>query len=224
MSLADELARAPLFHGAERKFLQQVAAISRPIRLSSREVVFPEGGPAEGFYVLLEGRVILSRTSPDGKEQVLHIVEPPHTFAEAAVFGGGDYPATAKTLTECRLIFVPKREFLSLLSKNPDFSLQIIRSLSLWLRRMVDLVEDVSLRDVESRFLRYLKEKASLSGIPIEEGSEIYLDVEKSVIASRIGTVPETFSRMLRRLSDKGVLRVEGKRVTILDAEVFDED
>ncbi len=223
MNVRDYLKRTPIFEGISPENLELVSSFSKLVKFPRKTLIFSEGEKAKGFYAVVEGKVAVFKTSYEGKEQILHIVEPPHTFAEAAVFGGNEYPASCRTLTDTTLVFVPKKELLSALKENHELSLQILRSLSIWLRRMVDLVEDLTLRDVEERFIKFLKETAEKEGIPPGDGQVIRFDVEKSVIASKIHAAPETFSRMLKRMTEKGLIEVKGPQIKVLDWSIFEE-
>ena len=115
-------------------------------------------------------------------------------------------------------MFLPKRQFIELIEKNPKIALRMLASMSRWLKRMTDLVESIALRDVEARLVRFVSEDMASRGMPIADGAVYEFPVSKNVLASRLGTVPETFSRTLKKLQDEGKIRVRGKQLRILDA------
>jgi CRP/FNR family transcriptional regulator len=213
------LRTTPLFANLPPEDLRRVAEIASPRRYEKKESIFREGERADGFYVVGEGRVKIFKLSESGKEQVLHLIGPGQSFAEATIFEGGTFPAHAEALEGCDLIFLPKRPFTDLLERNPRIALRMMASLSRWLKRMTDLVESISLRDVEARLVRYLNEELTARGTPIRDGAALDLNVSKTVLASRLGTVPETFSRTLKKLQDEGKIRVKGKQIRILMAD-----
>lgn len=219
--VAETLRKAPLFANLSPGDLSRVGAIVSLRRFAKRQAVFRDGDRADGFYVVASGSVKIFKLSEEGKEQVLHILEAGHSFAEAVLFEGGAFPANAEALTESELLFLPKRPFIALLEENPKMSLRMLGSLAKWLRRMTDLVENLALRDVETRLVLYLTEKMRQQGIALEDGAEFELPVGKNVLASRLGTVPETFSRTLKKLQEQGTIRVQGKRIRVLSAERF---
>lgn len=223
MDVARELKKNFLFENLPDDILKEIAAFCRPSTFSRKSVIFHEGDPAEGFYLLVAGKVIVFKVSFEGKEQVIHIVEPEQTFAEASVFSGGTYPAFAKAIEDSQLIFIPKKEFLDKLTEKPEIAIRMLSSMAAWLRRMVDLVEDLSLKDVEARFLRFLKNRLERTGAAIDKDTEIELDVDKAVIAAKINAVPETFSRMLKRLSEKKIIEVRRNRIRIISPEVLED-
>jgi CRP/FNR family transcriptional regulator len=212
------LRRTPLFMTLTEDDLRHVAAVAVPRKYGRKETVFREGDPADGFFVVQTGKVKVFKLSEEGKEQVLHVLEQGQSFAEAAIFEGGAYPAHAETLADSELLLLPKVAFIHLLERNPRLAVRMLASLSRWLRRMTDLVENLSLRDVESRLVFYLSEELKSRGIPARDGVVLDLPVSKNVLASRLGTVPETFSRTLKKLQGEGLIAVRGKQIRILSA------
>jgi CRP/FNR family transcriptional regulator len=208
--LAGALRAAPLFSGLPPEDLAQVAAVASFRRFGRNETIFREGDRADGFYVVASGKAKVFKLSADGKEQVLHLLEPGQSFAEGVIFEGGAYPAHAATVTEAALVFLPKQGVVSLLEKSPRLAI-----------RMTDLVDDLSLKDVETRFTWFVSEELRARGIPLADGAVYELAFSKTLLASRLGTVPETFSRTLKKLQEEGAIRVQGKRIKILDADLF---
>ncbi len=212
------LRKAPLFATLADDDLRRVAAVAVPRKYARKETIFREGDRADGFFLVGTGKVKVFKLSDEGKEQVLHVVEPGQTFAEAAIFEGGSYPAHAEALADSELLLLPRIAFTDLLERNPRLAIRMLASLSRWLRRMADLVESLSLRDVEARLVFFLSEELKLRGIPARDGVALDLPVSKNVLASRLGTVPETFSRTLKKLQEEGLIAVRGKQIRILSA------
>lgn len=219
--VAEALRKTPLFSSLSESDLSRVAALSSLRRFAKRDPVFRQGDRADGFYVVAKGKVKVSKLSEEGKEQVLHIVEAPHSFAEATLFEGGSYPADAEAIAECEIVLVPKKPFLELIESHPKVAIRMLGSLSRWLRRMADLVESLSLRDVEARLVGFVGEEMRARGIPLRDGAIFELPVGKNVLASRLGTVPETFSRTLRKLQEEGTIQVKGKQIRIVRSDRF---
>lgn len=223
MNIPGELKKNFLFQDLPEDVLGEIALFCRLSRFKRKTFIFDEGDPADGFYLLVSGKVIIFKISAEGKEQVIHIIEPGQTFAEATVFSGETYPAFAKTIDDSQLVFIPKNDFLNKVREKPEIAIRMLSSMSAWLKRMVELVEDLSLKDVEARFLRFLKNRLELKGVKIGKDTEIELDVDKAVIAAKINAVPETFSRMLKRLSDKNVIEVKRNKIRIISPEALDD-
>ncbi len=215
--LADELRQVPLLAGLPEDVFAQLAALARARGLARNEVVFSAGDRADFLPLLLAGQVKLFRTGPDGREQVLHLVRAPASFAEAAVFGPGVFPATAQAVEAGHLATVPRAELLALLRRQPEVALALLASLSAWLRRLADLVDGLSLHTVEERVAAYLWSVFAHSGKPLRPGLEVRLEDAKHLIAALCGTAPEVLSRTFRKLEADGAVQVTGPVAVLLD-------
>lgn len=213
MDLPKILRQSPLFAGTTDEDIAAILRICKVKEYDRAEVLFDEGDVAQGFYIVAAGRVKVYKLSPEGKERILHVVQPGGNFAEAAIFADGLYPASAEPLERSTLIFFPKCEFLDLLTAQGRIAINMIGGLSRFLRLFAGQIEELTFRDVPSRLARYLLDLNN------ERNGAVELPTSKSAIASRLGTVSETLSRTFRKLSDEGLIRVEGKTIVILDAE-----
>jgi CRP/FNR family transcriptional regulator len=175
-------------------------------------VVFREGEPARGLFVIGEGRVKLSRLSPRGREQVLHVEGAGASLGEVPVFDGGGYVATAVALTDARVLFLERAALFELCRRRPDVALGIVAVLARRLRRFAALIADLALRDVTERLAGFLLEQAPPAGGAFEIGT-------RDEVAARLGTVRELVSRSLRRLADAGLIARAGRRVRVLDVD-----
>jgi CRP/FNR family transcriptional regulator, dissimilatory nitrate respiration regulator len=219
MENKDIVKKALLFCGLDEEHLAEVAEIAVRRPFAKGETIFSEGEKAEGFYLLASGGLKLCKISPDGREKVLHMVHPVETFAEAAFFGDGSYPAEARGVEKGEVLFFPKAAFMGLLERNPRFSLNLIASLSMLLRRFARQIEELSFADAPSRLASYLIDLASRRSTSYQGKTYLELDMRKGELASRLGTVSETLSRTFKKLKDEGVIDVEGNKVTILNME-----
>src|SRR4030043_1319190 len=187
------LKQCPLFAGLREEDLKRIRGIALLKQVGKKEVLFSDGEEAKGFYVVLSGQVKLYKISPEGKEQILHVVSAPEAFAEAALFLEGSYPAFAEALTESQLLFFPKRNFIQLIERNPQLSINIIVSLSHFLRRFASLIEELSLKEVSSRIAKYLIDLSLKLSKEGESPEEVELDLSKTQLASKLGPISETF-------------------------------
>jgi CRP/FNR family transcriptional regulator len=207
----------PLFAGLSEPDLDDLMGIVRINDHPRGELLFSEGEKAAGFFIVLDGKVKVYKLSPEGKERILHIIQPGGTFAEAAIFGEGLYPAYAEPLQTSKLLFLPKDAFLSLLQENSRISINMIAGLSKFLRQFANQIEDLTFKDVPSRLARYLLDLTRGTRTSVE------LPISKSQLASNLGTVSETLSRTFRKLSEDDLISVSGKTVDILDLDRLDE-
>lgn len=215
MELIELLKKSLLFSGLQDADLAELAAITVRRKFVKGEVLFSEGEMATGFYLLVSGSVKLCRVSADGREKVLHFVNPRETFAEAAFFGDGKYPAEARALAAGEALYLPKEGFLQLMAGNPNFSLNLVVSLSLMLRQFVRQIEELSFADVTSRLASFLVRRAAEKSASYGGITYIELGIKKGELASRLGTASETISRTLRKLKDDGIIEVQGNRVVV---------
>lgn len=219
----DLLRKCPLFSGLQDEDLKIVRAIATTRQIRKKEILFSEGEEAKGFYVVLSGKIKLYKISPEGKEQILHVVSAPDSFAEAALFLEGTYPAFAEPLSDSQLLFIPKKDFIQLIEKKPRLSINMIVSLSQYLRRFASLIEELSLKEVSSRIAKYLIDLSVKSSREGKNPMEVELDLSKTQLALKLGTISETLSRTLAKMKAKGVIDVKRNRIIILNREILEE-
>ena len=215
MEMTDRIAGVPLFEGLSKKQLQELAAIVVEQKYKKGQTLFSEGSKATGFYVIESGKLKIYKLSLEGKEQILHIFGEGEFFGEVPVFAGGNYPAHAETLEASQVLFFPRNAFIELIKSEPQLSMNMLASLSLRLRRFTHLIEDLSLKEVPGRLAAYLLYLSEHD----QQARSFELDVTKGQLASLLGTIPETLSRILGKLSQQGFIKVEGRTIKILDRE-----
>ncbi len=211
------LRRIPMLAGLPPAVLAELMALAVETPIRRGEVLFADGDPAAFLPLLLAGRVKLYRSDAEGREQVLHLVRAPSSFGEAAVFGPGIFPVTAEVLEDGALARVPRDVLLDLMRRRPEVSLAMLASLSAWLRRLVDLVDSLSLATVEQRVAGYLWAAFTRSAPAPAPGTTVRLEDPKHVIASLVGTAPAVLSRTFRKLELSGLIRIDGASVTVFD-------
>ena len=213
MDITSIIAGIPLFEGLLPKQCTALGAIAIRKYYSKGQNFFAEGDEGIGFYIILSGKVKVFKLSPEGKEQIFHILEAPEPFAEAAVFAGEHYPACAQALAETIVLFFPRQKFLELISLQPSLALSMLALLSQRLRKLTMLVENLSLKEVPGRlaaYLLYLHERNGPSPV-------IELEVSKNQMAGLLGTIPETLSRILKRMTDEKLIKADARTISILD-------
>ncbi len=219
MGLIEQIAAIPLFQGLPQKELEELSMIIVDQVFKRSQTIFSEGDEGNGFYVLLSGRVKIYKLSLEGKEQILHILGPGEPFGEVPVFAGARFPANAETLAESRVFFFPRPAFIELIGKNPTLALNMMAILSGRLRRLTNLVENLSLKEVPGRLAAYLL----FLGEKKKGNNLVELDVSKNQLASVLGTIPETLSRILARMDREKLIKASGKSIEILDRKKLEE-
>lgn len=185
---------------------------------AKNQYLFFQDDAAERLFVVQSGRVRIFKTSPEGKEQVLMMAGPGDSFGEAAFFSGGNYPATAMMEEEGHLISFPRVQFVQLIQDNSSLAMNMIARLSMLLHHLTRVIQRISLEDVNTRLAGYILGMAE--NIPEQADKaekRIVLSEKKMLLASILGTIPETLSRSFARLSKLGVILVKGQAITILN-------
>jgi CRP/FNR family transcriptional regulator, dissimilatory nitrate respiration regulator len=216
MTASDEIRGAPLLRGLSDEQLARVARRAVRLHLDEGQWLFGQGDPAERFFLVVQGRIRLFRLSPEGAEKIIEIAAPGQTFAEALMFlNVPRYPVCAAALTQAELVSFDAGDFAEMLRGSVDTCFALLGALSQRLRRLVGEIDDLTLHSATGRLARYLL--GQLSG----ECATLELEVRKGVLASRLSIQPETFSRILKRLADAGVLEVRGNAVQVLDRDAL---
>ena len=183
--------------------------------------IFWEGKEPTGFYLLVTGLVKLVKSSPDGKEYIIRLVQPGETFGEAVVFADSPYPATAMALEDCQTIFFPKQAFLQHLAASPALARNMLATMSRLLVHLTKQLEDVSLKEVSGRLARYLLERCEETHGRIEAGLTFALPTTKTHLAAYLGTISETLSRTLARFKSMGAIEMEKGMITITEPKLL---
>ncbi|BDU78241.1 Crp/Fnr family transcriptional regulator [Mesoterricola sediminis] len=197
--------QAPLFRTLAAPQRERLARIVTTRTLEPEAMLFMEQDPCTGFYVLVEGAIQLTRSSSvPGAHPTLAVVTPVNSFAEAALFGGEAFPATATAVKPSRVVHFPKAAFLGAMREDPDLALAIIHAQTLWLRRLIQKVEQLTASDSSDRLRSWVEEY-------VPRGGSFVLPVTKKTLAAQLGMTPETLSRGLRSMQDEGLLEVKGR-------------
>jgi CRP/FNR family transcriptional regulator len=206
MDIVTLLRQLPVFSELDDAALRRLAERCVPRSVSAGYLLFSAGEECRGLYIVASGRVRIFRTSPEGKEQVLHIEGAGRPVAELPLFDGGPYPASAMTIEETRLVFLPRADFEHLYRTHPDVAHAIIRGLGKRLRHLVQVAETLAFRDVAARLALLLTRYAESAGTPTPEGVELSLGRTQEELALEIGTARESVSRALKQLRRRGLI------------------
>lgn len=218
------LKKVDLLADLEDSDLQILASAAITRRYDPGEMIFSEGDPCEGLYVVQSGLVKILKVSASGREQVLTLEGPGGSIAELPVFDGGNYPASASAVLASRLLFIGKRDIRRLCLEHPEVALKVLRVVSARLRRLVTIVEELSFTTVHHRLAAYLLRQARNHGKRTARGVEFTFSISNQELASRIGTVRELVSRNLSRLQAVGLIKLDGRTVVIPDLKALDAE
>jgi CRP-like cAMP-binding protein len=199
-----------LFSGLSAEDLAVIAGFVITQKLAKDDYLFHEGEAARGCYLVQSGAINVHRVSAVGKEQVIHVFRSGESFAEAALASPTGYPANARAVEPSTVLIIPKGPILELIGRRPDLALRMLGSMSSHLRVLVGMLDDLTLKDVETRLLNWLVKHS-----PSATGGAIRLPGTKRVLAAELGTSSETLSRTLGRLRDQKLIAVTGKEIAV---------
>jgi CRP-like cAMP-binding protein len=214
IAVVNTLRSCQLFVGLPQPDLEHIAAVSVVKSLEKGEYLFRERDSAHGFYVVQRGAVNVHRVNAAGKEHIIHIFRAGESFAEATLATERGYPADALALEPTQVLLVQKAGFLALLRRQPELALRMLGSMSSHLRVLIGQLEDLTLKDVETRLANWLIKRC-----PLPTGDQpvrIELTLTKRVLAAELGTVSETFSRTLAKFREQKLVAVKGKTLVVL--------
>jgi len=214
IAIVNTLRSCQLFVGLPPADLENIADVAVLKSLEKGEYLFHEGDPARGFYVVQRGAVNVHRVNAAGKEQIIHIFRAGDSFAEVALASSTGYPADARAIEPTQVLLIQKDGILALVKQQPELTLRMLGSMSSHLRVLVGQLEDLTLKDVETRLANWLVKRC-----PNPESDKpvrIELAMTKRVLAAELGTVSETFSRTLAAFRERKLLTVKGKTITVL--------
>ncbi len=210
------LARQPLFSGLSPEERSRISQDSRVSALTKGELLFQKGDTCLGMHLVLYGQIKLAFTSPQGNEKVVEIISQGQSFGEAVMFMEKPYPVFAQALVDTQLLFLPSSTLFGNMERDPGLCKKMIASLSSRLHRLVADVESYSLHSGKQRVIGYLLREAPEPGPDTQEVT-VQLSTSKGTIASRLNLTQEHFSRILHELSDEQLIRVEGRKIHILN-------
>lgn len=219
MDFIASMAQSKLFKGLTETELRQLQRISERRTCDKGDTLFQEGAEGVGFFVVVEGQIKIFKMSLDGREQILHILGPGDPLGEVPVFAGQTFPANAQALTKSHLYFFPRRKLIDLYRESPSLAMNMLAVLSRRLREFTVLIENLALKEIPQRLATYLLHQ--LAQKPIS--SRVKLNVTKGVLSNILGTSQETLSRVLGKLSQEGLIEVQGKEISILNVQRLQE-
>lgn len=215
------LARIRHFDSLPPEVQERIATSATPCHFNAGQVIYVEGEPAEALFILETGWVKATRMTREGREQAMMFLRPVEIFGDIAVFTGTTYPGTVVALEAVEAWSIPAKVILDLIPRHAELAMAIIRRLSERVLHYIGLVEDLSLRSVESRLastlLRYAELQDGRLVVPRREWTTF------DEMAVRLGTVRDVLSRALKTLEAEGLLKVEKQAIVLLDPQAMEQ-
>ena len=213
--LKDELHQIPLFSALDDQQLANVLSTSKVITLKAKKTLFEQGSSASHFYLLKSGQIKLFCLSAEGDEKVIEIINPSQTFAEAIMFLPKHvYPVNAEAIKTSELYSFDIKQFRELLDNSKETCFRLLATMGRQLHSKINDIDNLTLHNATYRLVVYLLEQLPEGALAL---SSIQLGATKSIIASRLSIKPETFSRILLRMSKQGLIEVHGNDITLID-------
>lgn len=208
---AEVVRSAHLFSSLPADLIEELRAIAVPLERPSRAVLFLEGDPAPGLYVTLSGHIKINRIARNGREQVVTVIGPGQYFNLVPVFDGGACPANAEALDDSKLLLFPTDDLHRIVQRNPMLGLVLLRDLTSFMRKLVNLVDDLALHSVQGRLARLLLRMAD----DLATGSQL----TQGEMAAQLGTVREMVGRSLRSFETLGLIKLERGLIQVVNRE-----
>ena len=208
-----------LFAGLPEAARLELASLMHPISLKEGELVFREGLPAYGLYILCEGKIKVAKRTKDGRSQILKLLAPGEVLGEKTLFDRETYTCYAKALEPARLMFIPREDFLAFMRRYPDVAFRLIEKLSRELKAFGDKLVEITAYSAKERLARVLLELARAFGQETPEGVDIGVELPRGELAEMAGVTLETAIRILSEFKEQGLLALSGRRIILRKPE-----
>lgn len=216
---SEYLAKIPIFQDLSAEELDQIGQLARVRNYKKNMIVFMEGEPGEALYFVISGKVKISKTTADGREQILHILQHGDVFAEVVLIDGGPYPATSEVIESGQVGMLLNDDVENLIRSNPEIALKLLRLMSKRLRMAQRQVRDLALKDTYGRLAAMLLMLGKEHGEETTEGIKIDLPLSRQELANLIGTTRETVTRILGDFKKYKCLNLDKQVIIIIDQE-----
>jgi CRP/FNR family transcriptional regulator, dissimilatory nitrate respiration regulator len=214
IGMSTALRSCQLFSGISLPELNAITEFIVVKSVAKGAYLFHEGEASVGFYIVQAGAINVHRVNASGKEQVIHVFRSGESFAEGTLATDTGYPADARAVESSQVLLAQKAGILALLRRQPELALRMLGSMSAHLRILVGQLEDLTLKDVETRLANWLVKRCPDSRS--DKAMKIDLPMTKRVLAAELGTVSETLSRTLAKFREQKLIVVKGKTITVL--------
>jgi CRP/FNR family transcriptional regulator len=213
------LAQAPLFAALDPDAAEALQSAARTRRFRRGDIVFAEGESGDALYVVIDGKVKIFRTSPDGRENMLAVLGPGEMFGELSLFDPGPRTATVAAITDCSLTSLAHDMLRPWLAGRPELGVQLLQALAQRLRRTNEAMADLVFSDVPGRVAKTLLDLADRFGTPGPDGVRVTHDLTQEELAQLVGASRETVNKALSEFTSRGWIRVDGRAVLLIDQE-----
>ena len=215
----DVLSRAPLFEALDEESAKALRALVTDVDLVRAERLFDEGDSGDRLYVVLDGKIKLTRAAPDGRENLLSVLGPGEMFGELSLFDPRPRTSSASAVTDATLAALAHDTLRAWILERPDVSMHMLQALARRLRRANDVVADLVFTDVPGRVAKNLLDLAARFGVQERDGLHVHHDLTQEELAQLVGASRETVNKALADFAARGWLQISARSVLILDTE-----
>lgn len=217
----DFLYYVPIFSDLPEETLEQIAQVGVRKTFSKGSIILMEEDESGALFIIVEGKVKVTRTSSDGREVILNILNDSDIFGEMALLDGLTRSATVTALENSELFIIQRNQFLEFLKEHPEISISLMQELSKRLRTADMQIKSLSLKDAEGKVATVLVQLCSDMG-KIKQGA---VEIDKlplqQDLANMAGTSRETISRTLHSFAKKGLIELDGSKLRVFEFEKF---
>lgn len=211
--IIEKLKTISIFSDLQDEHFVKITQLAQHLKFKKGALIFNEGEPGNGFYIVETGKVKIFKLSFEGKEHILHIYGQGKAFGEVPVFEGNNFPASAMAMATSEIIFIPRDKFVTLIAETPGLAMNMLGMLSMRLREFTIQIENLSLKEVPARLASYILTLSKEH----DKTEKVVLPISKAQLANLIGTTPETVSRVLKKMTNASLIGVDGRTITIHD-------
>lgn len=215
--IIEHLRCVPFFSGLNDEDLKRIFELAIIRKYRKNMIIFMEGEPGEALYFIRQGKVKIYKTTADGREQILHILQDGDIFAEVVLFDSGPYPASAEVMEDAQIGLIRNNDVEELVKSCPDLALKILRVMSKRLRTAQGHIRDLALKDTISRVASMLVKLAQEHGQKNEKGILINLSLSRQELANYVGTTRETVTRILSDFKKSKVIEIDKQSIMIIN-------
>lgn len=217
--IIEHLRNIPIFNELTEEELERIYNLAITRKYKKNMIIFMEGETGEALHFIKAGKVKIFKTTADGKEQILHILQNGDIFAEVVLFDAGPYPATALVMEEAQIGLIRNADVENLIRQCPELALKILKVMSKRLRAAQGQIRDLALKDTYGRVASMLIKLAREHGAEIEQGIRINLSLSRQELANLIGTTRETVTRILSELKKSKIIDMDKQNIIITDVK-----
>ncbi len=215
----DVVRQAPLFVGLEPEAATTIIESMTPVDVRRGKALFHEGEPGDRLYVVVNGKIKLGRTSPDGRENLVTVLGPGEMFGELSLFDPGPRSLTATAVSDTRLLGLGHTDLQAVLNSRPEVARPLLQALARRLRRTNDTLADMVFSDVPGRVAKALLDLSRRFGRQTDQGVLVAHELTQEELAQLVGASRETVNKALADFATRGWIRLEARAVCLLDVE-----